>query len=137
MSGEFVGSLAILSALVLVPLLLIIIFGFCERAWEHFERMKALEHGRAVPDRIGPRPLWQALLVGVGVPMLASFGASLMRPYDGHGSVWTAVSAVSLLAAIPSVLAAMRMPDSGRVARSAHLNGKPVFDPDAYDTISR
>ncbi len=122
--------LVFLVCLVLVPLALILVYSHRERSDE-------------------PRmPLWKALAVGVGLPLMILGVAQLCIPNHRYGPdvqqeriLWTMVSGVALLSILPATFVMLRLPGSSRHARSASAidrNGaKPSHDPDALDVVSR
>lgn len=128
-------ALLVLSAMVMAPLILVLVYNHWERGWEHAERMKALELGRPIGAGRPARPWWACVLVGAGVPLFLCFLATSIR---SGNQIWEITAAVSLLATVPSTLVAFRvLGNSDRPAVSGHVNGKPALDPDAFDTVGR
>jgi hypothetical protein len=110
---------------------------------EHFERIKAMELGLA------PQPTgldWPAaavcIAIGAGVP-IGSFVVAWLATLtaDAPDGIWVAPVFVSFAAIGASRKLAYRIidPRSG-VKRPAQVksapNGKPQFDPDAFDVVS-
>ncbi len=126
-----VFSLLILAAVIVLPWVLLLIFGNSERTREHAERMRAMEHGVAPPAVRGARPFWQAVLVGAGVPLLVAAVALNIRTGT---EMWHMVAALALLSAIPGTAILVGRPDTP----IGGTGGKaPLRDADAYDTVSR
>jgi len=123
----------------LVPMILAFRQGAKKREYEHLERMKALETGQPVPGEA----MWPAAvvcsLVGAVVPV-GSFLFTFLAWVNSvsiPGEVWLAPVAVSIvaLAACKKMTYALFRPvrPAGSQSTDPYLNGKPVFDPAAYD----
>lgn len=127
--------------LFLVPTILVLKHGQRRREWAHRERMKALEVGRALPrDDAWPAAL-AAVAIGAGVPIGAFLIAWMisMRTYHQSTEALAMAMVVSLVAVCQGASLAKRLigqPDQAESSR--HLaNGKPAFDPDAFDVAGR
>jgi hypothetical protein len=145
-----------------------IIFGVQQssrkRAYEHTERMKALELGIAPPgDNAWPAAVCIAIgavvpISAMGIAMIVTLVTQRSMMLDGnsvswpmsrfeefHGILWGCATAVGVIGVIGGVALAFRLlggrkrpvrpPAADPFAQVAQL--KPSFDPDAYDTVSR
>jgi hypothetical protein len=124
---------------VLVPTILVLRQSAKKREFEHKERMKALETGQPVPGEAA----WPAALVcasiGAGVPVgsfLFTFLASVNSPRMPE-EIWLAPVAVSVFALMTCGKLASKLFRTAAPPASPRpdLNGKPAFDPDAYDVV--
>jgi hypothetical protein len=124
---------------VIVPTILAFRHSAKKREYEHLERMKALETGQPVPGESQLAAATTCVAIGAGVPIGAFFFtliASLSSP-NMADEVWIAPVVVSGIALMSSLSLARSLfrpkaPANSTIA-DAHLNGKPSFDPDAYD----
>jgi hypothetical protein len=127
-----------------LPLILVpIILGFRQvakkREFQHRERMKALETGQAVPGESNWPQAFVCAAIGAGVPIgsfLFTFLAWICKSAS-PGEIWVAPAVVSLVAVISSASlgSSMFASDKSKSKAEAELNGKPAFDPDAYDVV--
>ncbi len=121
--------------LMLVPTIIAMRQAAKKREYEHLERMKALETGQPVPGEAA----WPAALVcaaiGAGVPVgsfLFTFLASVNSP-QMPGEIWMAPGVVSALALFTCRKMASTLFRPATLPSTVPLNGKPAFDPVAYD----
>ncbi|MFI5457841.1 MAG: hypothetical protein ACHRXM_20565 [Isosphaerales bacterium] len=139
----------ILMPLVLVPTIIVLKHRHLRREWEHKERMKAMEI--RLPTPIGqPAGKGTAIaLIGGGVPIASVLSALLASvvigeqglPQDSiplNGIAWGCAVMISFFALVTSLILASMSPKAAKEVDSADhvINGKPVFDPDAYDVVS-
>lgn len=125
--------------MLLVPSILTFRHVAKKRDLQHIERMKALETGRPVPGESYWPQAFVCTAIGAGVPV-ASFLLTLMAWVSRHGTppeIWIAPTIVSFIAVAGGVHASTTMfrPSRAATPTDAHLNGKPSFDPDAYDVV--
>jgi hypothetical protein len=140
---------AILMPLVLVPTILVIKHRHERRKWEHLERLKSMETHLPVPPGHVLAKSGGIAAIGAGVPMasvLAAFLTTIIYSPDGTDEVavpaiaWGCALLISALALATSLILAymhrhashQQQPDTG----DALSNGKPAFDPDAFDVVS-
>lgn len=134
-----------------------------KRAYEHTERMKALEMGVS-PAGDSAWPAAVCIAIGAVVPVTALAVAMVVtlvtqrtmepenlhlawsgnRFEEFHGIVWGCATAVGIFAVVGGVLLSLRLlgrrrlPSPTQTDAFAHdLRQKPAFDPEAYDTVSR
>jgi len=123
----------------LVPTILTFRQAAKKREHLHLERMRALEMGQPVPGESSWPQAFVCAMVGAGVPLgsfLFTWLASVTTMPRLSGEVWFAPTVVSLGAlAFASQLAGTLFRPSRATASTAHLNGKPAMDPDAYDVV--
>ena len=133
---------AILMPLFLVPTIMILKHSSRKREWQHKERMHALEHGHAVPGS----EAWPArVAIGIGAVMpICVFGIAWLAQLTTHNDdLWVAAALVGGGGVIGGTRLAGRIA-GGRpehhgspIGSSAFArNGKPAFNPDAYDAIA-
>jgi hypothetical protein len=147
MDPLYIPIIGILMPLVLVPTILILKHRHSRREWDHKERMKAMEI--RLPGSTSEVPgIGRAVAqIGAGVPIisvLAAFVTTLTWDPVTGGDVpipavaWGCASLISALALGSSLILAKMHPRTTTVADTAHEmnNGKPLFDPDAYDVVS-
>ena len=139
---------AILMPLVLVPTILVMKFRHQRRKWEHLERLKAMETQL-------PIPLRQAIAGAGGrdgdrrgVPAVSVLGAFLTTllwdsPVASDAAIvpvfaWSCAAVISALALVTSLRLASMSRDAAHEAElsAAISDGKPVYDPDAFDVVS-
>jgi len=141
--------LGILMPLVLVPTIIVLKHRHLRREWEHKERMKAMEIQLPTPPAKSPGIGTAIAAIGAGVPIasvLAALLASLViaeesLPQDSiplNGIAWGCAALISFFAFATSLILASMSPKAAKEADAAEhvMNGKPVFDPDAYDVVS-
>jgi hypothetical protein len=140
----WIPIIAILMPVVLVPTMMILKHRTLQREWQHKERMQAIELGVPTsPVNLGG----SVAAVGAGVPIAAVIAAvmttlSYQAP-DGEevavlGIVWGCTLMISAIGMITSLILARTHTRARAENESlhAHRNGKPAFDPDAYDVVS-
>jgi hypothetical protein len=139
---------AILMPLVLVPSIIVMKHRQQRRKWDHLERLKAMETQLPIPLRQAIGGAGGITAIGAGVPAVSVLGALLTT------LLWEPL-AIGDAAAVPAVawgcalfisggamitslkLAAMHQQSvKDAEASSAISNGKPVYDPDAFDVVS-
>jgi hypothetical protein len=141
--------LGILMPLVLVPMVLVLKHRHSRREWEHKERMKAMEIRLPTPPGQLPGKGTAIAFIGGGVPIASVITALLagttlgesVPPQDAiavHGIAWGCAVLISLAALATSLIMAFmfRKPANEPATAEPELNGKPAFDPDAYDVVS-
>jgi hypothetical protein len=145
-SALMIPILALMIPIVIVPTALIVKYHHKRREWEHVERMKEME------NRLPPTPA-QVLIkargvaaIGAGVPIasvLAAWMTSLtcspeLAEHDLPTVAWGCAALVSAGAMFTGLrLARMQTRAIQEMAPPSGLDGKPVFDPDAFDVVSR
>jgi hypothetical protein len=139
--------MGILMPLLLVPTVLVLKHRHSRREWEHKERMKAMEI-RLPSTSTDSSGMGRAVAqIGAGVPIasiLAAFVTTLAwDPESGgdvpiHAVAWGCAALISALAMVTSLIIAYLHPRAPQVVEPAHdlNNGKPAFDPDAFDVVS-
>ncbi len=146
MSVLVIPLAAILMPLVLVPTTLFMKHRHQRREWEHLERMKEME------ERLPTSPV-QALghargvaAIGAGVPIASVFMAWLTsvsyQPVSLDESIpgiaWGSAAVISIFAMFTGLLMTrMHIRAVKEMDADPTRNGKPVFDPDAFDVVSR
>lgn len=127
--------------LFLVPTILVLKHGQRRREWAHRERMKALEVGRTLPRHDAWPAALAAIAIGAGVPVGAFLIAWMisMRTYHQSIEALGVAMVVSLVAVCQGAGLAKRLiGQPSQPESSPHLaNGKPAFDPDAFDVADR
>lgn len=140
----WIPIIGILMPLVLVPVIMILKHRSLQREWQHKERMRAVEMGLApgAMDSGG-----SVAAVGAGVPIVAVIGAvvtTLAYTAPEHEKVgvlaivWGNALMLGIIGMITSLFLARMHTRTRRETDAYHTadNGKPVFDPDAYDVVS-
>jgi formate hydrogenlyase subunit 3/multisubunit Na+/H+ antiporter MnhD subunit len=146
MSVLVIPLAAILMPLVLVPTILFMKHRHERRQWEHLERMRQME------ERLPASPV-QALgrargvaAIGAGVPIVSVFTAWLTtisyQPavFDESvaGIAWGSAAIISICAMFTGLLLArMHVRAVKDLESDTSQNAKPVYDPDAFDVVSR
>ncbi len=146
MSVLMIPLAAILMPLVLVPTTLFMKHRHKRREWEHLERMKEME------ERLPTSPV-QALgrargvaAIGAGVPIASVFMAWLTsityQPVSFDESVpgvaWGSAAVISVSAMFTGLLLArMHVRAIKDLELDPRQNAKPVYEPDAFDVVSR
>lgn len=113
------------------------------RQWDHEERMKAMELGHVLPTN---QSSWArasvCIAIGCGVP-IGSFlftWLATLQPGTAH-DIWIGPTLVSSLAVFSSsmlagqLFASTRKPNADK--SGTPTNGKPAFDDDVLDVVSR
>jgi hypothetical protein len=132
---------AIAMPMVVVPTIMVMKLRIRRRELEHIERMKALEMGQPVPGSQA-WPALAAISIGAGVP-IGAFFVTWLASMTGHasGDIWLAPIIVGLAAVISGASLGTKLfgrkPSANAPGPAAVANGKPVFDPDAFDVVSR
>jgi hypothetical protein len=125
--------------LFLVPTILVLKHHQRKREWEHLERLKALEMGQPLPGT-DAWPAAAAIAIGAGMPVGVFFAAWMACLTAGAESVvFVPAMFVGLAGVGGGVMTMTRLLGSRRTPKTPeHLaNGKPEFDPDAYDVVGR
>ena len=139
MHGEIIIPLAGIGLpMVLVPTILAFRQISNKRAFQHAERMKSLETGRSVPGESSWPQAFVCAAVGAGVPVGSFLFTFLawVNTYSTPGEIWIAPAVVSIVAVMSTVkLATHLFAPAKDYATDASRNGKPAFDPDAYDVV--
>ena len=141
----WIPILGIMLPIVLVPMIMLLKHRTLQREWQHKERMKAIEMG-------APPPLATAggsvVAIGAGVPIasvIAAAATSLAYQSDSSGDevavfgiVWGCAFLISILGMVFGVILARIQGRARKEAESVQAlrDGKPIFDPDAYDVVS-
>jgi hypothetical protein len=141
--------LGILMPLVLVPVVMLLKHRFHRREWEHKERMKTMELQLPTPPGHFAGKGTAIAFIGGGVPIASVITAFLagvtlgedVLPQDSiaiHGIAWGSAVLISFGALATSLIMAFMLRKSlNEPAPPVHeMNGKPAFDPDAYDVVS-
>ncbi|SIO59020.1 hypothetical protein SAMN05444166_5897 [Singulisphaera sp. GP187] len=110
------------------------------QAWDHAERMKALEMGIPIASRESAWPRTVACVsIGVLVPLgtfLCAWLASLTSPAWVQAVIWGAAFLVSTTAVGCATSLAPGLSGSGGRVKQARATGKPpAFDPESFDLI--
>jgi hypothetical protein len=138
--------LALLIPIILVPTTMILKHRHKRREWEHLERMKEME------ERLPASPA-QALTkargvaaIGAGVPVASVLGAWMtsvtcspeLAREELPTVAWGCALLISTCAMITSLLLArMQARALKEMETVSNLDGKPLYDPDAFDVVSR
>lgn len=134
---------AILMPLILVPTVMVLRHSTKQREWRHLERMKAMERGIPVP---GTEAWTSRVAIAVGAIMpVGVFGIAWLTSLTSSiDEVWIAATLVGGAGVFGGIrLASQAMTARTIEDRSASSaspvsgNGKPSFDPDAYEAIIR
>jgi hypothetical protein len=141
--------LAILTPLVLVPMIIVLKQRHSRREWDHKERMKAMEIQLPTPPRAASGRGTAIAFIGGGVPIASVITALLagvaigdeVLPQDRipiYGIAWGCAALISVCALVTSLIIAFATRKAVSEADDAEhaLNGKPALDPDAYDFVS-
>ena len=141
----WIPIVGILMPLALVPMIMILKHRTLQREWQHKERMKAVEMGVPPPCHTAGGSV---VAVGAGVPIASVIGAAVTSlSYQPSatgdemavfGIAWGCalmIGSWEWSAACSSLTCTL-----GREKRPNRYtrwdNGKPIFDPDAYDVVS-
>ncbi len=140
----WIPIIAILMPLVLVPTIMILKHRTLQRQWQHKERMQAIELGVPTsPANLGG----SVAAVGAGVPIAAVIAAvmttlSYQAP-DGEevavlGIVWGCTLMISAIGMVSGLILARANGRARNESDSLYAlrNGKPAFDPDAFDVVA-
>lgn len=142
MSGEaiIIPLAGIALPMLLVPTIMAFRQMAKKREYQHIERMKALETGRPIPGESYMPQAFVCAAVGAGVPV-GSFLFTFLAWVSTHNpptEMWVAPMSTSLVALMCCTIMALKMfrPAKGSTTEAdANANGKPAFDPDAYDFV--
>jgi len=136
---------AILMPVVLVPAILLLKHRTLKREWQHKEYMKAVEMGMSAPSTPSGGGV---VAIGAGVPIASVIAAAVTSlSYEPSsiddevpifGIAWGCAFLISILGMVTSLILAHIQGRARKETESlnAMRNGKPVFDPDAYDVVS-
>lgn len=139
---------AILMPLVLVPTILVMKFRHQRRNWEHLERLKAMETQLPIPLGQAIAGAGGVTAIGAGVPAVSVLGAFLTTllwdsPVASDSAIvpvfaWICAATISSLAMGTSLKLASMSRDAAHQSElsAAMSDGKPVYDPDAFDVVS-
>jgi hypothetical protein len=134
--------------LILVPMVLTLKFRQKKREWEHLERMRALQTGGPVPQADHRQGAGALIAIGAGVPAVSVIAAGLTTGEIPNslpdylpliavvwGCAWLISTGALITALVLGIVQARsRKADS---AFGQDAAAKPVYDPDAYDVVSR
>ncbi len=140
MESFVIPLVALLIPIIIVPTAMGFKHARLLRELKHAERMRAMELGRTLPE---DEPWWSpsrlAAGIGLGVP-LGSLLVALMVASDSppqRDPVWVAAGIIGLGGVIGGTLLAGHQITARRKAEATYpSNGKPVYDPDAFDVVS-
>ncbi len=136
---------AILMPVVLVPTILLLKHRTLKREWQHKENMKAIEMGMSAPSTHGGGGV---VAIGAGVPIASVIAAAVTSlSYEPSsigdevpvfGIAWGCAFLISIIGMVTSLILAHIQGRARKETESLNAlrNGKPVFDPDAYDVVS-
>ncbi len=145
MNALWIPIVGILMPLALVPMIMVLKHRTLQREWQHKERMKALEMGAPPPP---PTAGGSVVAIGAGVPIASVIGAAVTSlSYQPSatgdeiavfGITWGCAFLISILGMGCSLLLAHIQGRPRKETESLHAmrDGKPIFDPDAYDVVS-
>lgn len=138
MAPTLIPVTGIMVPIVIVPTVLVMAHLRRRREMEHRERMRALELGHPLPAS-NAWPALAAIAIGAIVPGAAFVCATIASTLVRHAEApWACASGVGLTAVIAGAILAGRLPGSRAAADvDPHANGKPAFDPDAFDVVGR
>lgn len=115
------------------------------RGWEHAERLKALEIGQTIPERVSDwARAWVCIAIGAGVPIAAFLFtglANLLQKVDS--GIWWAPGVVGTTAVYYGYCLATKLfgssdeQDDEVDDDEADNDERPVMDADALDVVSR
>jgi hypothetical protein len=147
MDPLLIPIVAILMPLVLAPTVIFMKHRHSRHEWEHLERMKAMDFQVPMqsPPQVGTIP--HVAAIGAGVPAVsvaAAFLTTLTWEPSLNGDpmipaiAWGAAMLISTGAMITSlILAFMHGRATQNAGASAAMNnGKPIYEPDAFDVVS-
>jgi hypothetical protein len=147
MDPLLIPIVAILMPLVLAPTVMFLKHRHSRREWEHLERMKAMDFHVPMqsPPRVGATR--NVAAIGAGVPVVSvitAFLTTLIWEPTPEGDpmvpaiAWGCALLISAGAMFTSlVLAFMHGRTTQHAEASAAMyNGKPIYEPDAFDVVS-
>jgi hypothetical protein len=147
MDPLLIPIVAILMPLVLVPTAMFLKHRHRRREWEHLERMKAMDfHVPMQSPRLAGKAA-DVTVIGAGVPavsVVAAFLTTLIWEPSPEGDpmvpaiAWGCAVVISAGAMFTSLILAFM---HGRATQRAEANtvmsnGKPMYEPDAFDVVS-
>jgi hypothetical protein len=144
MDPLWIPILGIMLPMVLVPTILILKHRTLQKEWQHKERMQAIELGVAPPQAHASSGI---AAMGAGVPIAAVVGAVLTtlsyQAPEGEevGAIAIVWAFALMISAIGMICGLILARIQGRAQKDAETlyaarNGKPAFDPDAFDVVS-
>jgi hypothetical protein len=147
MSILIIPLTAILMPLILVPTTMFMKQRHQRRQWEHLERLKAMEIQLPMPKVHAVPGHGSVAAIGAGVPIasvLTAFLTSIIFSPEGGDEIavpaiaWGCAFLISTLALGTSLILAFmhRSATKENSAVEPLGNGKPQFDPDAFDVVS-
>jgi len=148
MDPLIIPIVAILMPLILAPTVMILKYRHSRREWEHLERMKAIDTRLPMPMRHVLAGAGSVTAIGAGVPAVSVLGAFLTtllwEPLAVSDSVvvpavaWGCALLISSGAMVTSLILASGNRKAAKETEfaAAMSNGKPVYDPDAFDVVS-
>jgi hypothetical protein len=141
----WIPILGIMLPIVLVPMIMILKHRTLQKEWQHKERMQAIEMGvPAASAHLGGN----IAAVGAGVPITAVIAAVVTTlSFDSPegeqvavlGIVWGCALMIGAIAMVASLFLAhmhTRVRKESESSLDFASNGKPSFDPDAFDVVS-
>jgi hypothetical protein len=141
----WIPILGILMPIVLVPTILMLKHRSLQREWQHKERLRAIEMGASPSAAAGGSGV---VAIGAGVPIASVIAAAVTslsyQPTSAgdevpvFGIAWGCAFLISILGMGSGLLLAHIQGRARRESESLHAmrDGKPLFDPDAYDVVS-
>lgn len=147
MNDDLIPVIAILMPVLMVTAILFLKHRRQRREMQYRERMKALEMGLPAPGTGAWPAAIAALGIGAGVP-IGCFTVAWLATLTSHAreEAFVGATIVGVVAVVQGTRLATRLaggsapePVSAPEPNIAqHVNGKPpVYDPDAYDVVSR
>jgi hypothetical protein len=137
--------LGITLPIILVPMIMLLKHRTLQREWQHKERMKALEMGAPTPLTTSGASV---VAIGAGVPIASVIAAAVTSlayhsEWSGDevavfGIAWGCAFLISIMGMVFGVILARIQGRARNESESLHAmrDGKPIFDPDAYDVVS-
>jgi hypothetical protein len=145
MNPLWIPILGILMPIVLVPMIILLKHRTLRREWQHKERMKALEMGASLPSSAAGGSV---VAIGAGVPIVSVIAAAVTSLFCQPSTVgdevpvlaiaWGCAFMISILGMGSALILAHIEGRARKQIDSLHAtsDGKPTFDPDAYDVVS-
>jgi hypothetical protein len=142
----WIPILGILMPIVLVPTIMLLKHRTLQREWQHKERMRAIEMG--APPSSPASAGGSVVAIGAGVPIASVIAAavtslsyqpsSIGDEVPVFGIAWGCACLISVLGMGSGLLLAHVQGRARKESESLHAtrDGKPIFDPDAYDVVS-
>ena len=144
LNALWIPILGILMPVVLVPMIMLLKHRTLQREWQHKERMRAIEMGIPAGAIAGGG----VGAIGAGVPIASVIAAAVTslayQPTSSGDEVpvfaiaWGLAFFISILGMGSALVLAHIQGRARNHAESLHAmrEGKPSFDPDAYDVVS-